>query len=714
MAELPDVETLLNAAVRALGGSRRDGQAAMAEAVSTSVDTGEHLVVQAGTGTGKSLAYLVPALRHAMSEDTTVVVSTATLALQRQLIERDLPRLGTALAPLLDREPVFAILKGRRNYLCRHRLHGADSGDPEDTELFDPRQLSSLGRQVKRLHEWAEETVTGDRDELAPGVSDLAWRQVSVSANECVGAAACPFGQECFSEQARYEAGGADVVVTNHAMLAISAMQGYQLLPEHRVLVIDEAHELVDRVTSVATGELGERAVNTAAKRAGRLVEAGLTERLSESGDGLVLLFAEAEAGRLDHLPDSLAGAVAAVRDAAHACLSAVRTGSTEQDPDYATQRKQALAALEEVHDTAVRILESFEPPLRERRDVVWLAKGPKQAPALQVAPLAVGGLLREKLFGDRTTVLTSATLALGGTFAPLAAQWGLGRETSGAAPGAPAEAAPPAAEAAAAPAGPGDAVETGGNPAGPGGGPSDTDSDADDPSKAAGEPRWRGLDVGSPFDHARSGILYVARQLPPPGRDGLDPRYLDEIAGLVEAAGGRALGLFSSMRAAAQAAEELRERLDVRILCQGDDSTGRLVEEFADEESSCLFGTLSLWQGVDVPGRSLQLVIVDRIPFPRPDDPLASARQRAVGARGGNGFMAVAATHAALLLAQGTGRLLRSAQDRGVVAVLDPRLATARYGGFLRSSLPPYWETADPEVARAALRRLASVPDAS
>nr|WP_255430130.1 ATP-dependent DNA helicase [Streptomonospora sp. PA3] len=680
---------MLNAAVQALGGTRRDGQATMAEAVSTAIDTGEHLVVQAGTGTGKSLAYLVPAVRYAMAEDTTVVVSTATLALQRQLIDRDLPRLGQALAPLLHREPNFAILKGRRNYLCRHRLQTAESADPEDTELFDPRQLSSLGRQVKRLHEWAEETATGDRDELAPGVSDLAWRQVSVSANECVGAAACPFGQECFSEQARADAGGADVVVTNHAMLAISAMQGYQLLPEHRVLVIDEAHELVDRVTSVATGELGERAVNTAAKRAGRLVEAGLGDRLSESGDGLALLFGESEAGRLDHLPESLAGAVAAVRDAAHACLSAIRSGGSEQDPDYATQRKQALAALEELHDTAVRILEAFEPPLRERRDVVWLAKGPKQAPTLQVAPLAVGGLLREKLFGDRTTVLTSATLALGGTFAPLAAQWGLGRETSGQEPAAAAAAVP------------GDAGSGAAAPA----------DEADDPAKAAGEPRWRGLDVGSPFDHARSGILYVARHLPPPGRDGLDPRYIDEIAGLVEAAGGRALGLFSSMRAAAQAAEELRERVDLRILCQGDDSTGRLVEEFADEESSCLFGTLSLWQGVDVPGRSLQLVIVDRIPFPRPDDPLASARQRAVGAAGGNGFMAVAATHAALLLAQGTGRLLRSAEDRGVVAVLDPRLATARYGAFLRSSLPPYWGTTDPEVARAALRRLAAAP---
>ncbi|NYE46390.1 ATP-dependent DNA helicase DinG [Spinactinospora alkalitolerans] len=683
MADLPDVDELLDAAVRALGGARRDGQVAMAQAVDAAIDIEEHLVVQAGTGTGKSLAYLVPAIRHAMANDTTVVVSTATIALQRQLIDRDLPRLAAALAPLLRREPTFAILKGRRNYLCRHRLQTAADAEPDEVELFDPRALSSLGRQVQRLHEWAEETVTGDRDELVPGVGDLAWRQVSVAANECVGAAACPFGVECFAEQARAEAGGVDVVVTNHALLAIDAMQSYQILPEHRVLLVDEAHELVDRVTSAASGALTERAVATAAKRAARLCEVELTERLGETADGLALIFTDAEPGRVDHLPEALAGAVASVRDAAHGCISALGP-ENKNDPEAATARRLALAALEEVHDTAVRVLESFEPPLRDRRDVVWLTKSPKQPPGLHVAPLAVGGLLREKLFGDRTTVLTSATLALGGSFTTLAVQWGLGRETAGEETRPRPAAAEEAAE---------DAREAG--------------EDADDSHTAAGEPRWRGLDVGSPFDHARSGILYVAKHLPPPGRDGLDQRYLDEIAGLIEAAGGRTLGLFSSMRAAAQAAEDLRERLDHPILCQGDDSTGQLVGEFAEDERSCLFGTLSLWQGVDVPGASLQLVIVDRIPFPRPDDPLSSARQRAVGAHGGNGFMSVAATHAALLLAQGTGRLLRAMDDRGVVAVLDPRLATARYGGFLRASLPPYWGTTDPEVARAALRRL-------
>jgi len=219
----------------------------------------------------------------------------------------------------------------------------------------------------------------------------------------------------------------------------------------------------------------------------------------------------------------------------------------------------------------------------------------------------------------------------------------------------------------------------------------------------------WRGIDVGSPFDHPRSGILYIAKHLPAPGRDGLADSYLNEIAELIEAAGGRTLGLFSSMRAARQAAEELAGRIGYPLLCQGDDQTAQLVSQFAADEPTCLFGTLSLWQGVDVPGPSLRLVVIDRIPFPRPDDPLASARQRAVAARGGNGFMSVAATQAALLLAQGSGRLLRTMTDRGVVAVLDPRLWTARYSTFLRASLPPFWTTTDPDVVRGALRRLAA-----
>ncbi len=676
---VPDVGELLAAAVHAVGGTSRPGQTMMADAVDRAIRSGEHLAVQAGTGTGKSLAYLVPAIRHAVAAGTTVVVSTATIALQRQLVDRDLPRLIGALEPLLGNAPSFAILKGRRNYLCLHRLR---TGPPDEGEdLFEAASAASptsmLGRQIARLHEWSAQTGTGDRDELVPGVTDRAWRQVSVSARECLGLSRCPVGMDCFAEQARAQAGRAEVVVTNHALLAIDAMGEHQVLPEHAVVVVDEAHDLVDRVTSAATEELTAAMVDTAARRCGRLIDQQIADELAAAGDGLALVLGDAPAQRWDALSEAAAGALTAVRDAAHRCSTGLGNERRE-DPDAAAHRRLALAALEQVHSAAARVLVAFPDSEADRRDVVWLAEETVRGRVLRVAPLSVAGLLRQRLFAERTVILTSATLTLGGTFDALAAQWGLPPQRP--------SPTPPIAHTA------GTATER----------PPPADDDA------AG-PAWTGLDAGSPFEFRRAGILYVAAHLPPPGRDGLPPPYLDELATLVTAAGGRTLGLFSSMRAAKQAAEVLRSQLDVRILCQGDDATGLLVQQFAQDEPTCLFGTLSLWQGVDVPGRSLSLVVVDRIPFPRPDDPLSSARQRAAAARGGNGFLAVAATHAALLLAQGAGRLLRSTEDRGVVAILDPRLATARYGSFLRASLPPFWPTTDATVVRAALARLVS-----
>jgi ATP-dependent DNA helicase DinG len=718
-SDLPDVATLLAAAVDGIGGAERPGQVKMAEAVGRAIDTGEHLAVQAGTGTGKSLAYLVPAARHAAAHGGAVVVSTATIALQRQLIDRDLPRLATALEPLLGRAPTFAILKGRRNYLCVNRLRNGAADDPQE-ELFDPRSVTEIGRQVQRLQEWAARTDSGDRDELVPGVDERAWRQVSVTARECIGAQRCPFAAQCFAELAREAAGQADIVVTNHALLAIDALEDGNVLPEHDVVIVDEAHDLVDRVTSVATAELSAPAVQTAARRAGRQVTEDAAGRLKDAGQGLEQVLAEAYGGRIDVLTEPLAATLAAVRDTAGSCAADIRTSArrTEDEPEQLTARRAALAALDEVSKAAERILAAFGTDVAIRPDVVWLDqpadRDSRRPPTLRVAPLEVGGLLAARLFGRRTVALTSATLSVGGSFGPLARQWGLPGST---APGDAAPGDPPASDAM-----PGHPAAGDARPSDPGAGDSGVGDpgigDADDgekPSEEAdrvpAEPHpltWIGMDVGSPFDHPRSGILYVARHLPPPGRDGLPAPYLDELCDLITAAGGRTLGLFSSMRAARQAAAELRERIGYPLLCQGEDPTSQLITRFAADEASCLFGTLSLWQGVDVPGRSLQLVVIDRIPFPRPDDPLASARQRAVAARGGNGFMTVAAAQAALLLAQGTGRLLRTMSDRGVVAILDPRLVTKQYGSFLRASLPPFWATTDPEVVRGALRRLA------
>ncbi|OZF31834.1 ATP-dependent helicase [Rhodococcus sp. 14-2483-1-1] len=675
--ELPTVPALLQVAVHSLGGKERSNQLTMASAVAHSIDTGEHLAVQAGTGTGKSLAYLVPSIRHAVDSGKTVIVSTATIALQRQLVDRDLPRLSDALTEALGRRPKFAILKGRNNYLCMNKIHTGAAQEAPDAELFDPFAVSRMGREVVRLTKWSSETETGDRDDVVPGVSDQAWRQVSVTARECLGKSRCPVGEDCFAERARTEAAQVDVVVTNHALLAIDAITGIQILPEHDVVVVDEAHELVDRVTGVATEELSAATVTAAARRSAKLIEEETVDQLEGAAENWAAILDELPPSRWQSLPDGVGPALASIRDAAWAVRTAIgpnKQGMAASDPEAAAARSVALVAVDEVHDSAVRVLTAFdEPDPAKRRDVVWHAVDDFRGNVkrtVRIAPLSVGGLLRARLFAESTVVLTSATLTVGGSFDGLAVNWGLPAET---------------------PSRSDTAMASGVEP------PSDT-----------GSIRWNSLDVGSPFDHARAGIMYIAKHLSPPGRDGLSKSYLDEIESLVSAAGGRTLGLFSSMRAAKAAAEEMRERLDTPILCQGDDSTGALVQKFADDEATSLFGTLSLWQGVDVPGPSLSLVILDRIPFPRPDDPLLVARQQAVESRGGNGFLAVAANHAALLLAQGVGRLLRSVDDKGVVAVLDSRLATARYGGYLRASLPPFWETSDPEVVRKALTRLA------
>ena len=533
--DLPGVTELLTAAVDALGGTQRPGQVQMAEAVAHAFATGEHLAVQAGTGTGKSLAYLVPAIARALTEESPVVVSTATIALQRQLVDRDLPRLVDALVDQLPRRPRFALLKGRRNYLCLNKVHNGATDDASDVpqeELFSPVASSALGRDVLRLTEWASVTETGDRDELSPGVPERSWSQVSVSARECLGMARCPFGTDCFAEKARAEAGRADVVVTNHALLAIDAIAEASVLPEHHLLVIDEAHELTDRVTSAATAELTPAPLGVATRRVARLVDPELSSRLEAAVATFSAAIHDTAPGRMDYLDDELKTYLTALRDAAAAARSGIDPGPA--DPKAAAARTEAIAALSDIADTAARALDSFGPAIPDRTDVVWLdheeqrgsgATGPR--PVLRVAPLSVAALLRGRLFDTATTVLTSATLTVGGTFDAMASAWGL-----------------------------------------------------------ADGPKWQGLDVGSPFDHAKAGILYIA-------------------------------------------------------------------------------------------------------------------------ARGGNGFMTVAAGHAALLLAQGAGRLLRRIEDRGVVAILDSRIATARYGGYLRASLPPFWVTTDPAVVRRALQRL-------
>ena len=644
-------ELLLDTAVEALGGARRDGQMKMANAVTRALESERHLAVQAGTGTGKSLAYLVPAIRHAQNSGHTVIVSTATLALQRQLVERDLPRLVDALKAVMEVEPTFAIMKGRSNYLCMNKVARAEELAAEEA-LMEEQEVSRMGRHIQRIYEWADETESGDRDDLDPGVPDLAWRQVSVTSAECLGASRCPHGEECFAEAARRKAADVNIVVTNHALLAIDAVSDINILPEHEVVIIDEAHELDGRITSVSTAEITGRAIKMAANRAKSLGAQGKDQRLSQMADEFVMLLGEFPPGRWIDMPDNAKQQLTSLGDTLRDCKEAIARapeGEQANDPETFAERQNLANHLVTMSEAVARILDVFatgDPSAQE--DVVWVERDERSMiDALAVAPLSIAGMLHEKLFGEQTVVLTSATLALGGRFDAMAAQWGMPKGT------------------------------------------------------------WDSLDAGTPFDPAKKGILYVAKHLPQPGRDGLAPETLEEMRELIMAAGGRTLGLFSSRRAAEQAAQELKAKLPFDIYVQGEDSIGALVDKFSKNENSCLFGTLTLWQGVDVPGPSCSLVLIDRIPFPRPDNPLMQARTEAAQAAGRSGFMEVSATHAALLMAQGAGRLLRSINDRGVVAVLDNRLETKRYGGFLKASMPHFWTTTDSETVKAALKRL-------
>ncbi len=690
-AKTTGLAELLSAAVGAVpGGISRPGQEQMAAAVEEAARTGEHLIVQAGTGTGKSLAYLVPALHTG----ERVVVSTATLALQAQLVDSDLPRLAKAVAPVLGRQIKFALLKGRHHYLCRAKLEGSTAEDPTDG-LFDdgPGQwlgaAGRMGQQMTRLREWAEETETGDRTELDPGVDDQTWRLASMPARECIGAQKCPFGDECFAELSRVRAREADIVVTNHSLLAVDLLAGRHILPDHDLLVIDEAHELVDRVTSAAQAELTAETVARAARRVKSTVADADRDRLEGAGTALAVAVESAPVGRLISLPDEIRDALIVLDGAARRALDGI--GDVSADDADSVAKNQSKANLASIGETAQRLLE------QSSYDVAWISEDERARRSLVVAPLSVAGQLGATLFTDRTVVATSATLALGGRFDLVARSMGLDI----------AQGRTPAT---------GDVRPVPVSPVlSPASSPAEEARNAVIAARAAADeavddsPLWRALDVGSPFDYPKQGILYVAARLPRPGASGMSDGAQQELVELAQAAGGRTLGLFSSRRAASQAAEALRSRTDLPVLLQGEDTLGHLVRKFREDPRTCLLGVMSLWQGVDVPGPSCQLVVIDRLPFPRPDDPLSSARARAVEESGGNGFMAVSVPHAAVRLAQGAGRLIRAAGDRGVVAVLDSRLHSSRYGDFVRRSLPPFWYTTQGDVARAALQRLSA-----
>ena len=652
------VREALDVAVEAIGGAPREGQIEMAEAVANALTDRHHLMVQAGTGTGKSLAYLIPGIVHGRK----VLVATATLALQRQLVDRDLPAVVPALEKLLGREVTYAIYKGVGNYICLQKMNSEDV-DPDGELVMD---VSSLEKDAKRLIAWAKTPgVSGDRDD-APEVDRRVWAANSVSGRECVGADVCAFGSQCFAANAKGKAQTADVVVTNHTLLAIEIMDLHPILPERDCIILDEAHEFMDRATQAVTDELTSGRVLRAAAMARKFMPGKLADAFHKAANDFhesMVDYGESvrselgSQGRLEEIPQSLESPIRKVREAAQAIVQSLTADDEIIDTDAMAERARVKGAVNEVSTTAATLLKLGDGL------VLWYEP---TFSTLHLAPLSVSDVLRENMLKQTPVIATSATLTVGNSFNSLAKSIGfiVGEDVN-----------------------------------------AELSEGELDPGNV------QMLDVGSPFDFANQGVLYMPKHLPEPGRDGPSIEVLTELGELIDAAGGRTLALFSSWRGVEAADAHLRKvlaELPIKIITQKrGDAVGPLVARFAKDETSVLLGTMSLWQGVDVPGNSCILVAIDRIPFPRPDEPVMSARASQADAAGGSGFMQVSLPRAALLLAQGTGRLIRSVDDRGVVAILDSRIVTKRYGSVLLNSMPPLWRTSDKAVVQDSLKRL-------
>jgi len=625
----PEIQAALARATGALARHEdRPSQREMAEAVGRAIREQRHLVVQAGTGTGKSLAYLVPALALGVR----AVISTATKALQDQLAKRDLPQLAASL----EIPVTFAVLKGRSNYVCMQRVSEIAGGDeqlalPDGESAPDAQRLGPLGREIRRLVDWAGGAETGDRADLEWEPTVFAWAQVSVGARDCPGASRCPSGDRCFAEAARERAAQADVVVVNTHLYATSLAAGGEILPMHDLVVFDEAHELEDIASASFGFEIGAGRLQALA-RATRPVLDDPSAALAVEEAGLLLIETlEPHIGSSLPRPleDTTRERMNLIRERVTRLQSelrkAIRDGKDADgavDAGVRARHLRAQQAASHLERDLAEVLELAE------SEVAWV-EGQPGSPVLKVAPLDVGAEMVQKLWGKEdapTAVMTSATIP-----PRLAEKLGL--------------------------------------PAG----------------------SYEELDVGSPYSYDEQALLYCPMHLPDPRHASYEKAMHDELAFLIEAAGGRTLALFTSWRAMTAAADALRTRVRWPIMTQSDLPKPALVKRFTEDEHSCLFATMGFWQGVDVPGSALSLVTIDRLPFPRPDDPLLQARRANLGSAA---FSMIDIPRAATLLAQGVGRLIRSREDRGVVAVLDTRLGKASYKWALVHALPPMRRT--------------------
>lgn len=610
------------------GYEHRPQQLQLAHAVERALAERAYLLAEAGTGTGKTLAYLVPAVLSGRR----VVVSTATKTLQDQIFLKDLPLLRERVGLRFE----AAYLKGRSNYLCLYR-YAAFAREPR----FESREEA---RGWARVQGWAERTQSGERSELELPESYGVWSRLTATAETCLGSR-CPLYESCFVTKARRWAEEADIVVVNHhlffADLALKGEgRGEGVLPPYEAVVFDEAHALEDAagghfgcsVSSLRVEELvrdAQEALPAEDKRrellvalAGRLK--GQAERLLLRAPGLLgLSEAEGAVGLEPERLGRLGEELAEVREALAALAAFAAEGP---EPELAALGRRGAELAEDM---------AFLERAESREHVYW-AEQRGRGLFLRASPIEPGRELRERLYGAvDTVVFTSATLAAQGRFEYFAQRMGLYDEH-----GVPVT-------------------------------------------------EVRALSVPSPFDYGQQAALYLPTHLPEPSAPGFVEAAAEEVIRLCEVTGGRAFVLFTSLRNMAQVHERVKWRLPCQVLVQGELPKAQLLEAF-QSEPSVLLASQSFWEGVDVPGEALSLVIIDRLPFASPGDPVVAARMRQIEERGESPFDSYQLPQAALALRQGFGRLIRTQADRGVVALLDKRITTKRYGRFFLASLPP------------------------
>ncbi len=617
----------------------RPEQRRMADAVAAAIADDRPLLVEAGTGTGKTLAYLVPAL----GSGKRVVVSTGTRALQDQIVRHDLP----LLRQIIDRPFTAVALKGVANYVCKRKL---------DEVRRDARKVSG---PLAAVLAWVDETATGDRAELESVPEDApVWAEVTTTPDTRIGPR-CPYFERCFVTIARRAADKADLILVNHhlyfADLALrAAFPGARVLPDHDAVIFDEAHQLED----VATEHFGIRMSTSRLSALVRdaMIVLGSTLFTAAAGGGhdalvtgvdraALSLFAHARktllaaapaGGRVPLPPSLLAGAGqdawfaldTCLEELARACdLDSLPPPPDEDEDERDVARREQLVGLAR-RARAVRADLAELAEQRQRAHVYW-GETRAAGTTLSAAPISVAEVLRKVVVhGTPTAVFTSATITVAGEFDYTRTRLGLDR------------------------------------------------AEVDE------------LGVASPFDYTRQAMLYLARDLPAPTADGLPPQIAERIVELLAITAGRAFVLFTSHRAL-DAAARLLTKLPYPVLRQGDAPRAALVDRFRATSGAVLLGTGSFWEGVDVPGDALSQVIIDRLPFAPHTDPLIAARAAALIERGLDPFTTLQLPHAALALKQGFGRLIRRRDDRGIVAILDPRIVTKAYGRVLLSSLP-------------------------